>query len=305
LSSQPRYRTLSASLRERFGCRVHRVAVDAGATCPNIDGTRGRGGCLFCDASGSLAPYAKPGRPVAEQVRAGIERMARRVKAEKFIVYFQAFTPTYTEPERLEALGREALEADPRVVGLAFGARPDCLGEPILDVLETFHRETDLWLDVGLETVNDRTLENIHRGCSTAEFVEAMRRVKASALRVCAHVIFGLPLDTEDDMLASIDLVNELGLDGIKIHNLYIDEESAFGTMWKQGKIEMMSRERYIDLVCRALSRLRPEVVVHRLSGEAPRGRHLAPDWARNKNELLAAIRAELERRDIRQGQGR
>ena len=301
MTAEP-YRSFNAHLRERFGCRVDRVAVDGGFTCPNLDGTKGVGGCRFCDVAGSLAPYGQPGLPVAEQVALGIQRLSRRAKRQKFIVYFQSFTATYAPPERLRALCEEALKADERIVGLAVGARPDCLGEPILEALEAFHRQTYLWIDVGLETTNDQTLERINRQAATADFIESMRRVKARALRVCAHVIFGLPGDSPADMLGSIDLVNGLGLDGVKIHNLYIDSRSPFGLQWKRGQLQLMDREAYIDLVCRALARLRPDVLVHRLTGEAPRRWHLAPDWARNKQELLGAIRAELARRGVFQG---
>ncbi|MCX7014613.1 MAG: TIGR01212 family radical SAM protein [Candidatus Sumerlaeota bacterium] len=297
--SEAAARSFNTHLRERFGCRVHRVAVDGGFSCPNLDGTRGLGGCRFCDMSGSLASYAEPKRPIADQVRLGIERIARRTKARKFIVYFQAFTATHAPPERLRTLCDEALAADERVVGLAVGARPDCLGEPILDVLEEFHRKTYLWIDVGLETVNNQTLERMNRRTTTAEFVEAMRRAKARGLRICAHVIFGLPGDSPDDMMRAIDLVNELALDGIKIHNLYIDARSALAVPWRRGEIPMMGRDTYVDLVCRALEKLRPGVLVHRLTGEAPGERHLAPEWARDKNRLLEAIRAEMRRRGM------
>ncbi len=299
------YNSFNHYLRQRFNCRVQRIALGGGFTCPNIDGTRGRGGCRFCDVSGSLAAYARPSLSITEQVRHGIAHFERRANAQKYIAYFQSYTATHEQPERLRALMDEALAADPRVVGLALGSRPDCLNNAMLDFLQEFHARTELWLDVGLESSNDATLARVNRCATTAEFLDAIRRAKARGLRICAHVIFGLPGDSEQDMLRCIDWINELQLDGIKLHNLYIDSHSAFGVLWQRGEIPMLSREEYIDLVCRAIARLRPEVLIHRLTGEAPRGRHLAPDWAANKQELLAAIHAELARRNITQGQSR
>lgn len=300
---EPRYNTFNAHLRRKFGCRVTRVAIDTDATCPNRDGTKSRGGCLFCSGGGSLAPYADPGLPIAEQVRRGIEFLSRRTgKEQKFLPYLQGFTSTYRQAARLRDICSQALGADDRIVGLAVGGRPDCLDDSVLDLLAEIDRRTYLWLDVGLETTNDRTLERVNRHTSTAEFDDAMRRAKSRRLRVCAHIIFGLPGDSDNDMMGCIDLVNRLRLDGIKIHNLYIDADSPYGQMWKDGQVQLMQRDRYIDLVCKALARLRPEILVHRLTGEAPRDRHLAPDWARNKSELLGAIRAELLRRDLHQG---
>jgi radical SAM protein (TIGR01212 family) len=167
----------------------------------------------------------------------------------------------------------------------------------VLDLLEEYHRKTYFWADVGLESVNDDTLRRINRQSTRCEFVDAMRRTKARGIRVCAHVIFGLPGDSDSDMLASIDLISELNLDGVKIHNLYIDSESAYADLWKKGRVEMIARDRYIDLVCQSIERLRPGVLVHRLTGEAPRGRHLAPDWAADKGQLLADIHRSLARR--------
>lgn len=296
------YQSFNNYLRRKFGCRVHRVALDGGFTCPNIDGTRGRGGCRFCDVSGSLAAYGDRSLLVAEQLWRGISLLERRAKAEKFIAYFQSYTATHASPDRLRLLMEEALAADERVVGLAVGARPDCLSEEMLDLLQEYHERTELWLDVGLESTNDTTLAAINRQCTGAEFVESMRRVKQRGLRVCAHVIFGLPGDTDVDMLRSIEWINNLRLDGVKIHNLYIDSHSAYGVMWKRGEIPLISRDQYVDLVCRSIEMLRPEVLIHRLTGEAPRGRHMAPDWAANKQELLAAIHEQLAMRGIWQG---
>ncbi len=299
------YRSFNQHLRERFGCRVHRVAIDGNFTCPNIDGTRARGGCLFCDVSGSLAAYGEPSLPIDQQLRRGMQLLEKRAKAEKFIAYFQSFTATHEKPERLRELMNQALAADERVVGLAVGARADCLDEPILDVLQEFDRKTYLWVDVGLESTNDATLAKVNRLSTGSEFIDAMRRTKSRGLRICAHVIYGLPGDSDEDMLRSIEWVNDLGLDGIKIHNLYIDSHSAYGVLWQRGQIPIMEREHYIDLVCQSISRLDPQVLIHRLTGEAPRGRHLAPDWAADKQALLAAIHDALKTRGVIQGQCR
>ena len=332
-----RYNKLSTGLREVFGCRVQRVAVDGGFTCPNRDRTVGVGGCIYCDEAGSRAAYVEPTLPIREQVRRGIERMRRRYKAEKFLVYFQPYTNTYAPVERLRALYDEALD-HPDVVGLMIGTRADCLGhrsrrgkeaecekmdnlrpetvrlltsaattpktgcQPVLQLLEEYHRRTYLWVELGLQSVNDETLRWIGRGHDLAPFERGAREAKARGLRLCAHLIVGLPTDRREDHLAAAELLNRLGFDGVKIHSLYVSRNAPLGAMFEREPFDLMTRREYVERVCDILERLDPRIVIHRLASDADARTLIAPDWCLDKRGVVADIEAELERRGTREG---
>ena len=299
-----RYNNLSAHLREVFGCRVQRVAVDAGFTCPNRDGTLGVGGCLYCDEAGSRAAYVEPRFSIREQVRRGIEQMRRRYKAEKFLVYFQPYTNTHAPVERLRALYDEALD-HPDVAGLMIGSRADCLGGEVLDLLEEYHRRTYLWLELGLQSASDKTLNWIGRGRDVATFERGARQAKARGLRLCAHLIIGLPTDRREDHLAAAELLNRLGFDGLKIHCLYVSRDAPLGAAFEREPFPLMTRRQYVARVCDVLERLDPRIVIHRLTSDADRRALIAPAWCLDKRGVVADIEAELERRDSRQGSRR
>jgi radical SAM protein (TIGR01212 family) len=296
-----RYNLLSRHLREKFDCRVHRVSLDAGFTCPHRDGTKGRGGCIYCDEAGSRADYCQPELPIAEQLRRGKVRLARRFKAQKFIAYFQPYTNTYAPVERLRTLYDEALD-DPDVVGLAIGTRPDCVPEEILDLLAEYHARTYLWVEYGLQSARDETLHAINRQHSVADFVSAVERTKRRGIRLCTHVILGLPGESKPDMLASAQLLNDLAVDGVKIHSLYVSRDAPLAAHYRAGSVRLMTLLEFIDVICDYLERLRPEMLIHRLVGEAPREKLLAPQWCREKTNVLREIDRELERRGTRQG---
>ncbi|MCX8035888.1 MAG: TIGR01212 family radical SAM protein [Candidatus Sumerlaeia bacterium] len=313
-----RYCSFSSHLRQTFGCRVHRVAVDAGMTCPTRDGTLGRGGCIYCEEAGARAAYVEPALPIREQVRRGIEHVRRRYKAEKFLVYFQPYTNTYAPVERLRALFDEALD-HPDVVGLMIGTRPDCLvdrgvgkatfGQPApqqepapLALLEEYHRRTYLWVELGLQSVNDATLAWVRRGHDFAAFERAAAAAKARGLRLCAHVIVGLPTDRREDHLAAADALNRLGFDGVKIHCLYVSRNAPLGEVYAREPFPLMTREEYVERVCDILERLNPRMVIHRLTSDADRRTLVAPLWCLDKGGILSEIDAELARRGSRQG---
>ncbi len=297
---------------------MHRVAVDAGFTCPTRDGTLGRGGCLYCEEAGSRAAYVEPALPIREQVRHGIEHVRRRYKAEKFLVYFQPYTNTYAPAERLRALYDEALDHRD-VVGLMIGTRPDYLGDAgtekatrcraaaqhtpaPLDLLEEYHRRTYLWVELGLQSVNDQTLRWIRRGHDFAAFEHAAVAARARGLRLCAHVIVGLPTDRREDHLAAADALNRLGFEGVKIHCLYVSRKAPLGEVYAREPFPLMTREEYVERVCDILERLNPRIVIHRLTSDADRRTLIAPLWCLDKGGILSAIDAELARRNSRQG---
>ena len=295
-----RYNAFSEELKRFFGCRVHRISVDAGFTCPNRDGTLATQGCIFCGGSGSGSFGIARQLSVAGQLADGKEVMVRKYKAKKFLAYFQAYSNTYAPPERLRELYDEALTV-PDIVGLIVGTRPDCLSPDILDLLTEYHRRTYFWLELGLQSSIDRTLSLIGRGHDVAAFTNAVERAKGRGLRVCAHVILGLPGESREDMLATAGYLNGLGVDGVKLHLLHVMQGTRLADMHAKGELRLMERDDYVGIVCDFLERLDPSISIQRLTGDG--GRDLvAPLWSQAKFEVLNAIDHELMRRGSRQG---
>jgi uncharacterized protein len=302
LVSQPkRYNAFSDELKRVFGCKVQRISVDAGFTCPNRDGTLDREGCIFCGGSGSGAYGIRPELSVAAQVEDGKEIMRRKYRAQRFIAYFQAYSNTYAPVERLRALFDEALSV-PGVVGIIVATRPDCLPDAVLDYLAELGEETYLWLELGLQSIHDKSLAFINRRHDYACFVDALQRAKTRRIRVCAHVILGLPGESREEMLAMAGALNRLGVDGVKLHLLHVMKGTRLAEMYGQGEVVLPDRDGYAGLVCDFLELLDPAILIHRLTGDGGRDNLVAPLWSLNKFEVLNLIDAELERRNSRQG---
>jgi radical SAM protein (TIGR01212 family) len=296
-----RYRALSAHLRERFGGKVRSVTIDAGFTCPNVDGTVTTGGCVYCD-NRSFSPNRRlPRATVRVQLDRGIAILAKRFGADRFIAYFQAGTNTHAAVEKLRRLYDEAL-GDPRIVGLAIGTRPDSVPDAVLDLLEGYARRLPVWLELGLQTIHDRSLDWMNRGHRVDAFDDAVRRCQGRGLELCAHVILGLPGEGRGDMLATADALAALPVGAVKIHNLYVVKGTPLEAMYRAGEVTLFERDEYVGVVCDFLERLPPDRVVHRLSGDAPTDYLVAPPWCLDKPALLRAIDAELARRDSWQG---
>lgn len=296
-----RYRALGPYLRERLGRRVFRVTIDAGFTCPNVDGTVAVGGCVYCD-NRSFSPNRRlPRMPVTEQVARGVAGLSRRYKADRFLAYFQAATNTYAPVDELRRLYDEAL-AHPQVVGLAIGTRPDCVPEPVLDLIEGYARARYVCLELGLQTIHDRSFDWMNRGHDFASFVDAVGRCRGRGFDVCAHVILGLPGESHADMMGTAEAIAGLGLQGVKIHNLHVVRNTPLEAMYRRGEVRLFERDEYVAVVCDFLERLPAEVVIHRLSGDAPPDYLVAPAWCLEKPALLAAIAEELKRRNGWQG---
>jgi uncharacterized protein len=296
-----RYRLFSEHLKEHFGVRVHKISIDAGFSCPNRGGTRDLPGCLFCDPGGSGAVGIERRLAVAQQIEHGKEVMTRKYKAKQFLAYFQPFSNTWGEPEHLGALYDEAL-AVPGVVGLSVGTRPDCLAPQVLDLLAEYHRRTYFWLELGLQSIHDRTLGFLRRGHTYADFLDAFNEVRARGVRICVHVILGLPGEDRDQMLATADEMARLRVDGIKIHLLHVLKGTALGDLYENGEISILGQNEYVTLAVDFIERLHPDTLVHRLTGDGPRDLLLAPMWSLNKWEVLNAIDTELEKRGSGQG---
>lgn len=296
-----RYNLYSNALKETFGGRVHKISVDAGFGCPNRDNGRSGDGCSFCDASGSGAVGVDARQSITAQLESGRDVIRRRYKAERFIAYFQPFSNTYAPIDRLRRCYDEALSVD-GVVGLAIGTRPDCVPDEVLDLLADYSARTDLWLEFGLQSAHDATLKRLGRGHDYATFLDAVARSRQRGLRVCSHIILGLPGEESDDLLATIDEMARLRIDGIKLHLLHILADTPLGAAYRRGEIAVLDQDAYVQLAVDAIERLHPSTLIQRLTGDGPRDTLLAPLWSLNKWEVLNAIDAELERRDSRQG---
>ena len=298
---QPPYRTFNSYLREYFGERVYRVPIDAGFTCPNRDGVRAFGGCTFCDDRGSGAPTINVENSVREQLEAGMRRIGKRYKAKKFLAYFQAFTNTYAPEGVLRSIYDVALEY-PDVVGICIGTRPDCLEDNVLDLLQELSEKTFVWLEVGVQSVFNETLDKINRGHTAEEFFDAVERAKKRNLKVATHLIFGLPGEDESHMLETVRQMAQTDLDGIKIHQLCIYKGTPMEVDYRLGKLPVLDEDRYVNLVCDSLELLPPEMIVMRLVAEGSQDEIIAPDWAFEKERVMKKMEAELARRNSFQG---
>ena len=300
-----RYHSLSLFLRKRFGERVQKVTIDAGFSCPNRDGTRGKGGCIYCNAFGSGTGAYQRGLSIRDQMLEGMERLRKRYKARKFIAYFQAFSNTYAPVSILRKRYEEAL-VNEQVVGLAIGTRPDCITEEVVKLLASYRkRGLMVWLEMGLQSVHNKTLAFINRGHTYEDFLRALELAKKYELLVCTHVIFGLPRENSSEMLETIEKLAALPLDGIKFHELYVVRGSKMEELYKQGLYRPLTQTEYVDLVCEALAYLPWRIVIQRLTGDPRPDELVAPAWAREKQNTLRAIEETLISRDLWQGKYR
>jgi radical SAM protein (TIGR01212 family) len=304
------YYPFSEYLKRRFGCKVHKVSLHAGFTCPNRDGRVGVGGCTYC-VNESFSPQArltsggqagKPVRPVREQMADGIAYMQQRYRAKKFFAYFQAFSNTYAPVEKLRALYDEAISF-PDVVGLDIGTRPDCVPADVLDLVESYTGKVEVWLEYGVQSAHDATLRRINRGHDFAAFRDAVERTKGRNIRLCAHVILGLPGETREQMMQTALALQPLGLDAIKLHHLYVARGTPLEAEHRAGRLRLFSAREYVEVACDFLERIPESVAVQRLVGDTTSaGVLIAPTWPETKTEILRLISQEFQRRGTRQG---
>jgi radical SAM protein (TIGR01212 family) len=296
-----RYNDLNSYFRSIFGCRVQKIPIDAGLTCPNRDGTISTGGCIYCNARGSGTGAHAKGLSVTEQLLKGKETLARRYKAKKFMAYFQSFSNTYAPIDKLKSLYDEAL-AVKDVVGLSIGTRPDCINEYVLELLQGFAQNHLIWIEYGLQTAREDTLVFINRGHDVQHFKKAVRATRNRGIKICAHVILGLPDETRDDMLHTAQTIAESGLDGVKLHLLYVVKGTRLEDLFRKGVYRCLGQQEYVNLVCDFLERLPSKMVIQRLTGDPHPHELTAPQWALKKTETLKKIRQTLESRDSWQG---
>jgi radical SAM protein (TIGR01212 family) len=289
------YRTLSQHYREKFGCKVYKLAIDAGFTCPNRDGTVGIGGCTFCSASGG-GDFAEKGcMSLRQQLENAKRRVAFKNKNGKYIAYFQSFTNTYAPMDKLESLYRQAMEPED-IVGLAIGTRPDCLPDDVIALLAKLNQIKPLSVELGLQTVHDETAEAFHRGYKTEVYYDALRRLKDAGIEVVTHIILGLPGESAEMMVQTTKSVIAAGTDGVKFHLLHILKGSRMEQDYLAGNIRCMTIEEYAAALKACLSQVPPSVTVHRITGDGAKKDLIAPMWSADKKQVLVYLQDYLSR---------
>jgi radical SAM protein (TIGR01212 family) len=296
-----RVHTFGQWLLARHGERVHKIALDAGFTCPNRDGSKGRGGCTFCN-NASFSPNDRNTAALATQIETGRRGIARGTRARKYLAYFQAYTNTYAAVEELRRQYDQALAID-GMIGLSVGTRPDCVPGAVLDLLAEYRqRGYEVILELGLQSTFDTTLARVNRGHNLRDYVRACRAARARGIPVCTHLIAGLPGEHAGHCLASLDTVLAIGTDGLKLHPLHVVKQTLLAKQWRQGSYAAWRIEDYVRLAADLIERTPWSIPYHRITGTAPAELLLAPSWCSHKWPVLNAIDAELARRGTRQG---
>ena len=286
---------LSDHYREKFGCKVYKLSLDGGFTCPNRDGSLDTRGCIFCAGDGSGFFAEKPCGNIRLQMERAMERVKDKNKNGKYIAYFQSFTNTYGPVPYLRRLYQEALEPE-YIVGLAIGTRPDCLGEDVVSLLAELNRIKPVSVELGLQTIHEETARYIRRGYDTAVYVDAVRRLKAAGLEVVTHIILGLPGETMDMMMETTRQAVAAGTDGIKFHMLHVLRGTDLAEEYAAGKVEELTLERYGEILKKCISCLPEHIVVHRITGDGAKKDLIAPLWSADKKRVLNYLHKVLEK---------
>ena len=285
--------TFNESMRARFGCKVYRIALDGGFTCPVRDGTLDERGCIFCSAGGSGEFAESRALSITEQIEAGKKRVEKKIRDGKYIAYFQAYTGTYAPPERLRRLFEEAI-AHPDIVALSVATRPDCLPEPVLDLLAELNQIKPVWVELGLQSIHEETARYIRRGYPLSVYDTAVKELKKRQLEVITHLILGLPGETAEDMCESVRYVCAGGIDGIKLQLLHILEGTDLAREYRAGRVSVLTEDEYIAILKQCVSQIPDTVVVHRLTGDGDKRLLIAPLWSADKKHVLNRIRREV-----------
>jgi uncharacterized protein len=301
-----RYNQYSKYLEGLFNCKVYKITIDAGFNCPNRDGTISYDGCIFCDSKGSFSQAHSSCLSVEQQIEAGIEKLGKRFKAKKFIAYFQAFSNTYSDVETLKKVYDKAF-LNEKVVGMSIGTRPDCIDSERIELISSYALDKEVWpkevwIEYGLQTINDKTLNFLNRGHSAQDFVNAVKLTQNKGIKICAHVIIGLPDETREDVLNTAKLLADLGIDGVKIHLLCVLKDTKLEEMYQSGNIKLLEPDEYVSMTCDFLELLPPDTIIQRLAGNGLKKILVAPKWLGAKFEILNLIDAELKKRNTFQG---
>ena len=295
------YYPLKLYFQSKFGTRVQKISLDGGFTCPNVDGTVATGGCTFCDNK-AFSPSRRVRRDaIASQIERGISGLRRRYKTEKFLAYFQPATNTYGDLEKLRVLWETALE-DERVVGLVIGTRPDCIPDDVLELVDEFAEQHYVSLELGIQTIHDSSLDWMNRGHHNDVSLEAMERTKNRKFEICLHIMLGLPGETHSMMMATARQVAAWSPPGVKIHNLYAVENTPLANQVRSGEVRLQELDEYLEVLADFLELLPPEMVIERISGDAPPSNLVAPKWCLQKGSIIKLLNEKFERRESFQG---
>ena len=296
-----RYHTLNYHLKKTYGTKVAKVIIDADFSCPNRDGTKGYGGCAFCSLKGSGDSNVALHKSVIEQYQANKEVMNRKWDNGYYIPYFQSFTNTYGPLSKIKAMIEPFLEMD-EVCEIALGTRSDCLEQAVVDYLDSITSKKTIWIELGLQTSNDYTSDLMNCCHHFDEFVDALNRLSKTNIKVCVHVMNGLPYETKEDMLQTIKDINHLPFDAIKFHMLHVIKDTKLADIYAVEPFNILTKEEYIDIICDQLELLKPEIIVERVTGDPIKDDLIAPTWTLNKTMVRNDIDKELLRRDSYQG---
>ena len=287
-----KYTTLNSYLKEKFGCKVYKISLDCGFTCPNRDGTLGYGGCIFCSEGGSGDFAESRTLGVTEQIESGKEKVKNKIKSGKYIAYFQAFTNTYADVNTLEKIFSEAIN-HPDIVALSIATRPDCLEQKKVELLSRLNKIKPIFVELGLQTVNEKTAKYIRRGYTLDVYDDAVKRLHEQGINVVTHIIIGLPYETKEDMLSSVKYVCNV-TDGIKLQLLHILKGTDLAKDYFEHKFEVLSLEEYTDIIAECVKIIPENVVIHRLTGDGAKKDLIAPLWSADKKKVLNTINKKL-----------
>lgn len=295
------YRSLDYMLRERFGEKVYKVTLNGGMSCPNRDGTFGTRGCIFCSEGGSGDFAADVSLSVTEQIESQIALLSAKRPIQKYIAYFQAYTNTYAPVEYLRKIFKEAM-SHPGIVALSVGTRPDCLGEEVLDLLEELNRIKPVWIELGLQTIHEKTAQYIRRGYRLSCFDQAVENLRKRNIEVIVHTILGLPGESREEILETMRYLNKKDIQGIKLQLLHVLKGTDLAYDYLAGRFHVYEREEYLALLIECLENLDPEIVIHRITGDGPKDLLIAPLWASRKREVLNLLHHQMKEQNSYQG---
>lgn len=294
-----RYYSLNEYLNDQFGEKVYKLALDSGCTCPNRDGTLHTRGCIFCHNGSSH--FAETGTDINEQIENAKKRVKNKIKTDKFIAYFQSFTNTYGDTEKLENIFKTAINRDD-IVAISIGTRPDCLPQDILNMLENLNKIKPVWVELGLQTSNEKSAEYIRRCYKNDVYEKAVKDLKAINITVITHIIIGLPNETPKDVLNTVDFSVKCGTDGVKLQLLHILKDTDLYEDYKKDLVNPLRLNEYMDIIFDCIERIPKNIVIHRITGDAPKKYLVEPLWSGDKKKVLNTINKEMEKRDIIQG---
>jgi len=301
MEKKKRYSDYNTYLRNLYGERIQKITVDAGLTCPNRDGSLSDIGCIYCNSKGCGSGAFARGQSIKQQIESGKIPMMKKYKAKKFLAYFQSYSNTYTTAAHMKAMYDQALSCD-GVVGMAIGTRPDCVDEQKIALIESYAKNHLVWLEYGLQSVHDITLDLINRGHDYKAFEKAVALTQNRGINICAHIILGLPGEDRAMMLDSAKILGDMGINGVKIHLLYVIKDTPLDRMWQEGNYTPLEQQAYVDLVCDFLERLPQDVIIQRITGDPHASELRTPAWAGRYRETFNMIQHTLEQRDSHQG---